>query len=429
MKKLSDILDISPDITLETLQRARMAALTLIKWLLCSLFTGSFIGLIGALFYKALQYVTSFRIQHPYTLFFLPAAGIIIVLMYHFTHEDKNTGTNLVITAIQSNAEVPVRVAPLIIISTLLTHLCGGSAGREGAALQVGGSLGNAFAKLFNFDDKDTRIMIMCGMSACFSALFGTPVAAAVFSMEVISVGIMYYAALVPCTVAALIASSISSMSGLAATHFTVGQIPQLGIPNGIKFFILSLIFAVASILLCVVLHKTSHFFTAHFENQYVRIIVAAVLVIIMRFLFGTTDYLGAGTDIIARSFVEQSAWYVFLLKMIFTAVTLGGGFKGGEIVPTLFVGATLGSFLAPIFGLPTGICAACGMVAVFCGVTNCPLTSLLLSIEMFGSESLKYCLLCIALSYLLSGYYSLYNSQKIMYSKYRTEFINRHSS
>lgn len=429
MKKLSDILDISPDITLETLQRARMAALTLIKWLLCSLFTGSFIGLIGALFYKALQYVTSFRIQHPYTLFFLPAAGIIIVLMYHFTHEDKNTGTNLVITAIQSNAEVPVRVAPLIIISTLLTHLCGGSAGREGAALQVGGSLGNAFAKLFNFDDKDTRIMIMCGMSACFSALFGTPVAAAVFSMEVISVGIMYYAALVPCTVAALIASSISSMSGLAATHFTVGEIPQLGIPNGIKFFILSLIFAVASILLCVVLHKTSHFFTAHFENQYVRIIVAAVLVIIMRFLFGTTDYLGAGTDIIARSFVEQSAWYVFLLKMIFTAVTLGGGFKGGEIVPTLFVGATLGSFLAPIFGLPTGICAACGMVAVFCGVTNCPLTSLLLSIEMFGSESLKYCLLCIALSYLLSGYYSLYNSQKIMYSKYRTEFINRHSS
>lgn len=429
MKKLSDILDISPDITLETLQRARMAALTLIKWLLCSLFTGSFIGLIGALFYKALQYVTSFRIQHPYTLFFLPAAGIIIVLMYHFTHEDKNTGTNLVITAIQSNAEVPVRVAPLIIISTLLTHLCGGSAGREGAALQVGGSLGNAFAKLFNFDDKDTRIMIMCGMSACFSALFGTPVAAAVFSMEVISVGIMYYAALVPCTVAALIASSISSMSGLAATHFTVGEIPQFGIPNGIKFFILSLIFAVASILLCVVLHKTSHFFTAHFENQYVRIIVAAVLVIIMRFLFGTTDYLGAGTDIIARSFVEQSAWYVFLLKMIFTAVTLGGGFKGGEIVPTLFVGATLGSFLAPIFGLPTGICAACGMVAVFCGVTNCPLTSLLLSIEMFGSESLKYCLLCIALSYLLSGYYSLYNSQKIMYSKYRTEFINRHSS
>lgn len=412
-----------------TLQRLRLAILTLIKWMLCSIASGIVIGLIGAFFHSLLDFAAEIRIAHPWILFLLPISGIIIVFIYRLSGCKSSKGTNLVITAIQSNEEVPLKMTPLIIVSTILTHLCGGSAGREGAALQVGGSLGNAFAKLFNFDDKDTRIMIMCGMSACFSALFGTPVAAAVFSMEVISVGIMYYAALVPCTVAALIASSISSMSGLAATRFTVEEIPQFGIPNGIKFFILSLIFAVASILLCVVLHKTSHFFTAHFENQYVRIIVAAVLVIIMRFLFGTTDYLGAGTDIIARSFFEQSAWYVFLLKMIFTAVTLGGGFKGGEIVPTLFVGATLGSFLAPIFGLPTGICAACGMVAVFCGVTNCPLTSLLLSIEMFGSESLKYCLLCIALSYLLSGYYSLYNSQKIMYSKYRTEFINRHSS
>ena len=412
-----------------TLQRLRLAILTLLKWMLCSIASGIVIGLIGAFFHSLLDLAAEIRTAHPWILFLLPISGIIIVFIYRLSGCKSSKGTNLVITAIQSNEEVPLKMTPLIIVSTILTHLCGGSAGREGAALQVGGSLGNAFAKLFNFDDKDTRIMIMCGMSACFSALFGTPVAAAVFSMEVISVGIMYYAALVPCTVAALIASSISSMSGLAATHFTVGEIPQFGIPNGIKFFILSLIFAVANILLCVVLHKTSHFFTAHFENQYVRIIVAAVLVIIMRFLFGTTDYLGAGTDIIARSFVEQSAWYVFLLKMIFTAVTLGGGFKGGEIVPTLFVGATLGSFLAPIFGLPTGICAACGMVAVFCGVTNCPLTSLLLSIEMFGSESLKYCLLCIALSYLLSGYYSLYNSQKIMYSKYRTEFINRHSS
>lgn len=412
-----------------TLQRLRLAILTLIKWMLCSIASGIVIGLIGSFFHSLLDLAAEIRTAHPWILFLLPISGIIIVFIYSLSGCKSSKGTNLVITAIQSNEEVPLKMTPLIIVSTILTHLCGGSAGREGAALQVGGSLGNAFAKLFNFDDKDTRIMIMCGMSACFSALFGTPVAAAVFSMEVISVGIMYYAALVPCTVAALIASSISSMSGLAATHFTVGEIPQFGIPNGIKFFILSLIFAVASILLCVVLHKTSHFFTAHFESQYVRIIVAAVLVIIMRFLFGTTDYLGAGTDIISRSFVEQSAWYVFLLKIIFTAVTLGGGFKGGEIVPTLFVGATLGSFLAPIFGLPTGICAACGMVAVFCGVTNCPLTSLLLSIEMFGSESLKYCLLCIALSYLLSGYYSLYNSQKIMYSKYRTEFINRHSS
>ncbi len=412
-----------------TLQRLRLASLTLVKWLICSCASGLVIGLIGSLFHELLDAAAEIRHAHPWILFLLPAAGIIIVLIYHLAGIKSSKGTNLVITAIQSNEEVPVRMAPLIIASTILTHLCGGSAGREGAALQVGGSLGNAFAKLFQFDDKDTRIMIMCGMSACFAALFGTPVAAAIFSMEVISVGIMYYAAIVPCTISALIASSIASISGLAPTRFSISEIPALTLPVALKMVILSIIFAVASILLCIVLHKTSHAFTKYIDNQYVRIITAAVMVIALRFLTGSSDYLGAGTDVIARSFIQQSAWYVFLLKMLFTAITLGGGFKGGEIVPTLFVGATLGSFLAPLFGLPVGICAACGMVTVFCGVTNCPLTSLLLSIEMFGSGSLKYCMLCIALGYLLSGYYSLYNSQKIMYSKYRTEYINRHSS
>ena len=180
------------------LHRLMFAVTTFIKWLACSVVCGVVLGLIGTFFYKLLGLVTVFRETNPWILFGLPVAGLLIVLCYRLAGETRNTGTNLVITAIQSNDEVPVHVAPLIILSTLLTHLCGGSAGREGAALQVGGSIGNFFAKLLHFDDKDTRIMIMCGMSACFSALFGTPIAAAVFSMEVISVGIMYYAALLP---------------------------------------------------------------------------------------------------------------------------------------------------------------------------------------------------------------------------------------
>ena len=390
MKKLSDILDISPDLTLETLQRARMAALTLIKWLLCSLFTGSFIGLIGALFYKALQYVTSFRIQHPYTLFFLPAAGIIIVLMYHFTHEDKNTGTNLVITAIQSNAEVPVRVAPLIIISTLLTHLCGGSAGREGAALQVGGSLSNFIAKILHFDDKDTRIMIMCGMSACFSALFGTPIAAAIFSMEVMGRG--GYVLRRTCSSYYIRTCFRRSwLFNITPTMFIISEICELSISTGIRFMIMSVIFALASIVFVICFIHQPKYILEYLSNPYIRIIIAGVLVIILRYITGTTDYLGAGAPMIAASFITSCSWYVFILKMLFTAITLGGGFKGGEIVPTLFVGATLGSFLAPVFGLPIGLCAACGMVSVFCGVTNCPLTNFfILSIEMFGAGSMK---------------------------------------
>jgi H+/Cl- antiporter ClcA len=196
--------DINTDELKHLYQRLLFASATFIKWLLCSLAAGVIIGLIGTLFYRWLSVAASFRESHPYMLFFLPAAGIVIVFLYRHFGEENNTGTNLVITAIHSNDKVPVKVTPLIIVSTVLTHLCGGSAGREGAALQVGGSIGNYFADLMNFDDKDTRIMIMCGMSACFSALFGTPVAAAIFSMEVVSVGVMYYAALVPCVISAL---------------------------------------------------------------------------------------------------------------------------------------------------------------------------------------------------------------------------------
>lgn len=412
----------------ENFNNFKVTLFTLVKWILCSITCGLVIGLIGTGFHILLDLVTHTRISHPNLLFFLPLAGIIIVFSYHLVNESKNSGTNLVLSAIHSNKEVPIKVAPLIIISTLLTHLCGGSAGREGAALQVGGSIGNFIAKRLRFDEKDTKILIMCGMSACFSALFGTPIAAAVFSMEVISVGIMHYSALVPCVISAYLAGGIARYFKIHPTSYEVGEIVPLNLTSGAKFIVLAIIFALASMLFCVILHSTAKLFNKYIKNDYFRIIFAACLVILMRYLFNTTAYLGAGTDVISAGFLTQCAWYVFLLKMIFTAVTLGGGFKGGEIVPTLFIGATLGSFLAPIFGLPIGLCAACGMVSIFCGVTNCPLTSLILSIEMFGAGSMKFCFLCIALSYLLSGYYGLYNSQKIMYSKYKTEYINRQS-
>lgn len=398
------------------------------KAIICAIVSGVIIGLIGTGFHILLNLVTQYRTSHPFLLFFLPAAGLLTIFMYDKAGEVRNTGTNLVITAIQSGDKVPVYITPLIIAATLLTHLFGGSAGREGAALQVGGSIGNFLAEIFHFDDKDTKIMIMCGMSACFSALFGTPIAAAIFSMEVISVGIMYYAALVPCVVSALTAQEIAKYFNASQTHFTVGEIPDFNLLTGGKFILAAMIFAVVSILFCFTLHKSAKLYKKYFSNPYIRIAAAGLIVIALRYISGTTDYLGAGTPVINQSFTTQCMWYVFLLKIIFTAATLGGGFKGGEIVPTLFIGASLGSFLSGIFGLPVGLCAACGMVSLFCGVTNCPITSLILAIEMFGMADMKYCILCIAVSYLLSGYYSLYNSQKIMYSKYRTEYINRHT-
>lgn len=404
------------------------SAKILLKWLVCSVIIGLLIGLIGSLFYWAISAATTFRTEHAYIHFLLPLSGLLIIGLYQLLHSLKNSGTNLVIKAIQSNEEVPLKVSFLIIVSTFITHLFGGSAGREGAALQIGGSFGNYIGKKLKFDERDTKILIMCGMSACFSALFGTPMAAAVFSMEVVSVGLMHYAALVPCVLASLIAAGVAGFFNITPTAFTIGSIPAMTLSGGIKTIILAALFAAASILFCVTLHKNEEIFAKLFKNQYVRILVSGCIVVLLNTLLGTTDYMGAGGDVIARSFTGSEAWYVFLLKIILTALTLSGGFKGGEIVPSLFIGATLGSFLSSIFGLPPALCAACGMVAVFCGVTNCPITSLLMAVEMFGTGAVHYCILAIAISYLLSGYYSLYSSQKIVYSKYEPRYINRNA-
>lgn len=412
----------------DTGKSALTASKTLLKWTITAIVTGCCVGAVGTMFHHILDWVTHTRQENSWILFFLPLAGIVIVFLYQCAGGSSNKGTNLVISAIQSGERVPLRMTPLIIVSTALTHLTGGSAGREGAALQIGGSLGNFFAKIAKYDTKDTKITIMCGMSACFSALFGTPIAAAVFSMEVINVGIMQYSALVPSIISAITAFIIARLTGLSGTRFTVDIVPDLNALTCVKMILIAIIFACASILLCTALHKSSDLFKKFIKNDYLRIVVAALLIIALRYTLGTTDYLGAGTSVIESSFLIRCAWYVFLLKILFTAITLGGGFKGGEIVPTLFVGATLGSFLAPLIGLPIGLCAACGMVSVFCGVTNCPLTSLILAIEMFGSNCMLFCALCIAISYLLSGHFSLYTTQKIAISKYKPDYIDTNS-
>lgn len=401
-------------------------ARTSLKWVLFSLLSGVIIGLTGTGFYYLLKYVTSFRGTHPWTLFFLPVAGLLIVWMYRALHDENDTGTNLVLSAIHSGEHVPLRMAPLIVVSTLLTHLCGGSAGREGAALQLGGSIGGKLGRLFRFDEKDQHIMIMCGMSAAFSALFGTPMAAAIFAIEVVSVGIMHYAALVPCVISALTARGIAAYFGIHADQFVVSNMPAFDVRTAVITALFALLCALVSILFCVCLHRASHLFRRFIENPYLRAFTGGLIIIALTLLVGDQTYNGAGLDVIEHCFNGNAPKPAFLLKILFTAITLGAGFKGGEIVPTFFIGASFGSLFAGLFGLNNSLFAAIGMCSVFCGVTNCPISSLLISFELFGYEGMPYYLLAIALSYMLSGYYGLYSSQKIMYSKYKTSFIDR---
>ena len=398
------------------------------KWVIFAALTGAIVAFVGSAFYFALSFVTIVREQHSWMIYLLPIAGLLIVGLYRLMHYEKDGGTNLVISAIHSGDRIPLRMTPLIFISTVLTHLCGGSAGREGAALQIGGSIGNGLGTLFKFDEKDKHVIIMCGMSAAFSTLFGTPMAAAIFPMEMVSVGVMYYMALVPCVVSSLTAHGIAVLLGVAGEAFHVTGIPNLSLVPSVKIVIVAVICAFISIGFCGFLHSIEGLYKKFLKNPYLRILVGGCAIVVLTLLVGTHDYNGAGMHTIEQAIEGHVLPEAFLLKMLFTALTIGAGYKGGEIVPTFFVGATFGCLLGQFIGISPSLCAAIGMVSLFCGVTNCPISTLLISFELFGYEGMPYYLLAVAFSYMLSGYSGLYHSQKIMYSKYKTDFINRHT-
>lgn len=396
-----------------------------LRWAFIAAISGVIIGAVGVAFVKGLHVVNDFRTEHPMIIWGLPVAGILIVTIYKICNYENDGGTNLIISTIHAKTEIPFRMAPLIFISTLLTHLFGGSAGREGAALQLGGSIGNQLARWFKLDEKDARMMVMSGMSAAFAAIFGTPMAAVIFAMEVNSVGIMYYSAFVPCVIAALVASSFANSFGVHAEYFGEVETIAFQLIPAIKFAFLGICCAVISVIFCIILHRAGHWYKRHFENAYVRIIIAGLFIICLTYILGTNAYSGAGVNLIEEAFAGHAPRTAFIWKMVFTALTLGAGFKGGEIVPSFAIGATFGCLFASIIGLPPSLCAAIGMISLFCGVTNSPIASMIIGFELFGFDIMKYLLISVSISYMLSGYYSLYHEQKIMYSKFKTQYVN----
>ncbi|HWP52409.1 MAG TPA: chloride channel protein [Clostridia bacterium] len=390
-----------------------------------SIIVGLAVGTVTTVFGHLLLAVTNYRDTNEWIIWFLPFAGLLIVFFYNTTDTKVPRGTNLVIEAVRSEDHIPAKMAPLIFVSTVVTHMFGGSAGREGAALQLGGSIGQLIGDVFKTRESKKHILVMCGMSAAFSALFGTPVAAAVFALELANIGTMCYSALVPCTVSSIIAFSIAQYSGLGAERFYIKEIP-FSVAETTGVIILSILCAGLSILFCLMLKRTAFLAQRFLPNQYLRIFVGGLLVILMTYIFNTHDYLGSGMNIIEEALLGTAKPEAFILKLAFTAVTLSFGFKGGEIVPTLFVGATFGCAISGLLGLEPASAAAIAMIAMFCGVTNCPLTALLLACEVFGFVSPSMFLLSVAVSYMLSGYYSLYSSQKIIYSKTHPVVINR---
>ena len=396
----------------------------LAKWVSVAITTGIFCGIIGSVFHHGVHIATELRAENPWLLWCMPVAGLAIVGFYKLT-KTEGQGTNDIIEAVHHGKGLSILLLPAIFIGTILTHLCGGSAGREGAALQMGGTIGYHTGRLCNLDDRDMRTATLTGMAAFFSALFGTPLAATVFAIVVISVGIMYHAAFIPCFAASLVAYAVSIVMGVEPTRFDVA-IPANDVSLMLRVGVLATLCAVVSINFCKVIHVAEHQMKKRIPNSWTRVIAGGFAVAILTTICGTTDYNGAGMEVITAAVEEGTAHpMAFLLKILFTAVTLAAGFKGGEVVPSFFVGATFGCVMGPLLGIPAGFASALGLVAVFCGATNCPIASIFLAIELFGEGGLLYFALTCGISYMLSGYTGLYSSQTILYSKLKAQYIN----
>ncbi|MGN1481754.1 chloride channel protein [Porcipelethomonas sp.] len=395
------------------------------KWIILSLITGTAVGIVSAAFHICLEESAKIRTEHPVIILLLPIAGLLIVGIYRLLKLTHDKGTNMVLVAVRDGENMTWRNTLSIFTGSVLTHLTGGSAGREGAALQIGGSIGSQLGLWLKLKEQDHRLITMCGMSAGFSALFGTPAAAAFFSMEVISVGIMHYSAIVPCIIAALTGFKISSYFGVAPMAVSIKPDEITGMVF-IKASVIAVLCGLLSIVFCFVLKNAGRVYKYFIRNPYLRIFIGGMIVTVLTFICHTYDYNGAGGEVIVRAFNDPAPFYQFILKLIFTALTLGAGFKGGEILPAFFVGSTFGSFLAPLLGIDCSLGAAIGLSCLFCGVTNCPVTAVFLCAELFGVKYLPVYLLTCGISYMLSGYAGLYSEQKILDSKLEPKFIDK---
>ena len=396
------------------------AVLWMLRWLMIAAAVGLVCGLAETGFHRVLELAGESFSAHGWLLYLMPVSGVLIVLVYRLGRMPMNVGTDRVFESTRGEEGVPAQMAPLIFAGTFLTHLTGGSAGREGAALQLGGSVACLMGRMLKLKKNEMRVIGMCGMSALFSALFGTPVAAAFFAIEVVDVGRVHYRALFPCMLSAVCAWELSRELGAGATRFVLEDgLIFLAPLTLVKLTALAVLCGLLAILFCKVMHFAADAARKWISNDYLRAAACAFAVIALTLILGTRDYNGAGMPVIRRALEGEARPFDWALKLAFTAITLAGGFRGGEIVPTFFVGATFGCAAGALLGLNPELSAAAAMAALFCGVTNAPAASILIASEMFGGRYLAVFALCCAVSYLVSGKCSLYHSQRFWEDKY----------
>lgn len=390
-----------------------------LKWILIGSIVGALTGLAITFFMKSLEFVTSTRINNSWILLLLPIGGAIVSFLYHKYGGDSLKGNNLVIDKINGyEGNIPIRMAPLVFLGTITTHLLGGSAGREGTAVQIASSIADGLGRLLKLDKIDKKIIIMCGVSSGFSSAFGTPIAGTIFGLEIATLGAMSYEALIPCFVAAFAGSLVTKFCGIEHINYLVLDIPDFSAILVLKIIFSAIIFGLTSKLFSELTHRLKKLFSSKLKNTSTKSFVGGIIIIVFTYLIGTRDYLGLSIPLISNSFTGTVNPFAFVFKILFTSITLATGFLGGEVTPLFVIGSTLGNTLSSILDISPSFLASLGLIGIFAGATNAPITSFILGIEMFGAQGSTYMFMTCAISYLFSGHSGIYTSQKITQSK-----------